>query len=355
MTFISSDPQLSKKQLIYRAGFVFILIIAITALHYLTLREETTRHLVYRELYFLPIILLGLWFGLGGGLIASLLITVIYIPSIPSWSSSGLMGHNLGIFLEIILFNIVGPLVGWLRNKEFQLSREKCKAEHLASMGQAVSCIAHDMKTPLTAIGGFIYQARKKLSSPAKADERLTHAQEQVRRMERLVLNMLAFAKPLNLDRKPESLPGLIQDTVTTVSEKASSNKISLQIEIQGDNQPPLYCDRHRLQQGLMNLLVNAIEATPPHGVVTIRGLTVKKEIWIEVIDQGKGIPVEERQKILQPFITTKRGGTGLGLPIVNKVITAHAGRLEINDSPTAGALFRLRLPGNMPPAIAGS
>jgi signal transduction histidine kinase len=345
MTFISSDPQLSKKQLIYRAGFVFILIFAITALHYLTLREETIRHLVYRELYFLPIILLGLWFGLGGGLIASLLITVIYIPSIPSWSSSELLGHHFGIFMEIILFNIVGPLVGWLRNREFQLSREKCEAEHLASMGQAVSCIAHDMKTPLTAIGGFIYQARKKLSSPAKADERLTHAQEQVRRMERLVLNMLAFARPLNLDCKPESLSNLIQDAVTTVAEKARRNKISLQTEIQGDNQTLLYCDRHRLQQGLMNLLANAIEASPPHGVVTIRGLTRKKEIWIEIIDQGKGIPAAERQKILQPFITTKRGGTGLGLPIVNKVITAHAGRLEINDSPPAGALFRLRLP----------
>lgn len=355
MTFISADPQLSKKQLIYRAGFVFILIIAITALHYLTLREETVRHLVYRELYFLPIILLGLWFGLGGGLIASLLITVLYIPSIPSWSSSALMEHNLGYFLEIILFNVVGPLVGWLRNREFQLSREKCRAEHLASMGQAVSCIAHDMKTPLTAIGGFIYQARKKLSSPAKADERLMHAETQVRRMERMVLNMLAFARPLNLDCKPEPLSNLIQEAVTTIAEKARRHKISLQVEIQGDKETMLYCDRHRLQQGLMNLLVNAIEATPPQGVVTIRGLTTKKEVWIEVIDQGRGIPAEERQRILQPFITTKRGGTGLGLPIVNKVITAHSGRLEVNDNPPTGALFRLRLPGNIPPVIAGS
>ncbi|MFW8600396.1 sensor histidine kinase [Desulfobacterota bacterium M19] len=355
MTFISSDPQLSRKQLIYRAGFVFILIIAITALHYLTLREETVRHLVYRELYFLPIILLGLWFGLGGGLIASLLTTVLYIPSIPSWSSAALMEHNLGYFLEIILFNIVGPLVGWLRNREFQLSREKCKAEHLASMGQAVSCIAHDMKTPLTAIGGFIYQARKRLSAPDRADERLAHAEEQVKRMEHMVLSMLAFAKPLNLECKPESLSNLIQDTVTTISEKARRHKIRLQVEIQGDKQTLLYCDRHRLQQGLMNLLVNAIEASPPHGLVTVRGLTRKKEIWIEVIDQGKGIPAAERQKILQPFMTTKRGGTGLGLPIVNKVITAHTGRLEINNNPPAGTLFRLRLPGNIPPVIAGS
>ncbi|NOX24909.1 MAG: HAMP domain-containing histidine kinase [Deltaproteobacteria bacterium] len=340
---------MSKKQLIYRASFVFVLIISITALHYLTLREETIRHLVYRELYFLPIILLGLWFGLGGGLIASLLTTVLYIPSIPSWSSSALVGHNLGYFLEIILFNVVGPLVGWLRNREFQMSREKCKAEHLATMGQAVSCIAHDMKTPLTAIGGFIYQARKKLSSsPAKADERLAHAQEQIKRMEHMVLSMLAFARPLNLECKPESLVDLVKDTITTVSEKASRHKIRLQVEIQEDAQTMLYCDRHRLQQGLMNLLVNAIEASPPHGVVTVRGLTKKKEIWIEVIDQGNGIPAEERQKILQPFMTTKRGGTGLGLPIVNKVITAHAGRLEINGSPPAGAVFRLRLPGGM-------
>ncbi|HFQ80746.1 MAG TPA: HAMP domain-containing histidine kinase [Desulfobacterales bacterium] len=349
MTFISSDPRLSKKQLFYRAGFVFILIIAITALHYLTLREEAIRHLVYRELYFLPIILLGLWFGLGGGIIASLLITVLYIPSIPSWSSSALMEHNLGYFLEIVLFNIVGPLVGWLRNREFQLSREKCEAEHLASMGQAVSCIAHDMKTPLTAIGGFIYQARKRLSSPARADERLTLAGKQVKRMERMILDMLAFAKPLNLECKPEPLSDLIRDTVTTVAGKAHHHQIRLQVEIEEDSQTILRCDRHRLQQGLMNLLVNAIEASPPHGVVTIRGLTMKKEVWIEVIDQGKGIPAEERQKILQPFITTKRGGTGLGLPIVNKVITAHAGRLEINNNPPAGTLFRLRLPENMP------
>lgn len=173
--------------------------------------------------------------------------------------------------------------------------------------------------------------------------------------MERMVLNMLAFARPLNLDCKPEPLSNLIQEAVTTIAEKARRHKISLQVEIQGDKETMLYCDRHRLQQGLMNLLVNAIEATPPQGVVTIRGLTTKKEVWIEVIDQGRGIPAEERQRILQPFITTKRGGTGLGLPIVNKVITAHSGRLEINDSPPAGALFRLRLPGNIPPVIAGS
>lgn len=341
---LNANHLFTKRQKICRASLVLLLIFAISGMHYADISEESILHIIYRELYFLPIIMAGLWFGLRGGIAASLVITILYLPTVlasPSWNLSV---HKYGNLLEILLFNVVGITVGWLRNREFMLSRQKCEADHLASLGQAVSCIAHDMKTPLTAIGGFIRQARKKITEPKKADTRLGYAQDQVERMETMVLDMLAFARPLELQCREESLVALLDDTIRTVAEKAAIEKVNLHVDISRD-ETVICCDRHRLQQGVMNLLNNAIEATPERGRVTVRGKKKSDTILIEVIDQGEGIPAEERDNILKPFVTTKRSGTGLGLPIVNKVTTAHGGKLEIDDNPEGGTIFRLILP----------
>lgn len=120
---------------------VFGLVCFVSMLHYLTRQEDTILHVIYRELYFLPIILAGFWFGLRGGLITALVITALYAPLI-SEKSSGLASHDLGNLLEILLFNTVGILIGWLRDREMmqQEMRKKRRRAGWHGKGRCMCC-----------------------------------------------------------------------------------------------------------------------------------------------------------------------------------------------------------------------
>ena len=140
---------------VYKVIFVFFIIVLVTILHYKTNQEDTVFHVIYRELYFLPIILAGFWFGLRGGLVVSLVITALYLPVVVG-NSSGQFDHDLGNLLEIVLFNVIGILVGWLKGREIIQQNMRRKEEGLTVIGQAVAYVAHDMKTPIIAIGGLV-------------------------------------------------------------------------------------------------------------------------------------------------------------------------------------------------------
>ncbi len=180
------------KKKIYRLTAVTVLILLMTTLHYTTPREEILLHVIYRDLYFLPIILSGFWFGLRGGVTASIVVTILYLPMVIG-KSSGFAGHDLGNQLTIILFNIVGILVGWMRNREAAIQQARTKEHELAAMGKAVACIAHDMKTPLTVIGGLVRQVRRQVPDEEKSAKKLDIALEQTMGLEFLVKDMLAF------------------------------------------------------------------------------------------------------------------------------------------------------------------
>lgn len=329
-----------------RIILICLLIIAVTFLHYMTRQDKVFLHVIYRQLYFLPIILSGFWFGIRGGLTSSLIITVLYMPFI-ALKTSGFPGHDLGNFLEIILFNVVGFLVGWLRNREAILQEERRKHQELAAMGKAVACVAHDMKTPLMAIGGFANQIRRKLSDDDKTGKKLDIILQQTARLELLVKDMLAFARPLDLNCQNDNLNDLLEETILIAEEKAKQHKVQLSHQLQ---KGLLICsyDSHRLQQCLLNLINNAVEASPSGGKVIIRSKEEMQNVVVEVADSGGGISEEHTDEILQPFVSSKKEGTGLGLPIVKKIVEAHGGVLEYEQQADEGMIFRFILPGQL-------
>jgi two-component system sensor histidine kinase HydH len=327
----------------YRLAFITILILSITFLHYFTHKSLIYSHVVYRDLYFLPIILAGFWFGRLGGLLASMSIAFLYLPFILT-NVETLSNHDLGNILQIGLFIFIGFLVGWLRDKERKHQHEKRKAENLASLGQAASCIAHDMKTPLAVIGGFTRQIKRKVKHDDKVVEKLDMIFLLVERLELLVKDMLAFAKPLTLQCTYGSIQQLLQETVTIASEKACQCGVEIKsnCSLQKDTS---FFDPHRLQQAILNIIVNAIEASPKGGEVSVSVEEGNNEIMIVVEDQGNGISSEEWEKLLSPFVTTKKEGTGLGLPIVKKILDAHNGSLELINRQVAGTVLQMRFP----------
>lgn len=322
--------------------FISVLVVLISLLHFFTAQTEALHHVIYRELYFLPAILAGFWFGLRGGLVVSLLITLFYVPFIllSSGQAEDLLFGNL---MELLLLNIVGLLVGWLREREIKNQAALRNAESLVAMGTAVSAIAHDMKTPLIAIGGFAGQLRKKI-----ADETLLKKIDtiisQSSRLEAMVKDMLAFSRPLLLEKYRGNLKSLAEGTLETAAKVAQQRGIQFALEVE-DNLSEVMFDAHRLQQAVLNLVVNAVEASPAGETVTVIVRGHDDMVEIDVADRGEGIREEQREEIFKPFVSSKKGGTGLGLAIVKKIAEAHGGRVTVFANQDQGTIFRFSLP----------
>jgi len=325
-----------------KIAITILFVLCITALHYRTSHLDISSHIIFRELYFLPIGLAGYWFGIFGAIGTSLFVTFLYLPFVLALPE-GLSGHNFGNIIQIIIFNIFGLFAGYLREREERQKQKLLEAESLAAMGKAVSYVAHDMKTPLMAVGGFVRQVRRKIADQQLA-EKLDLAFEQVTRLEVLVSDMLAFARPLKLDYQLGIINQLIEEIKTTSAEKAVRHSVAVRTDLQEDL-PQADYDRHRMYQALLNLVNNALEASPAGSEIIIKSRYRDGGIVIEISDCGCGIPVEMIEDIYTPFVTTKKEGTGLGLAITKKIIDAHAGSIHISRNRDKGVTFRINIP----------
>ena len=325
-----------------RIIIVVALIVLVTMFHYLTNVDAGLRHVFFRELYFLPIMLAAFWFGLVGGLTTSLLISIVYGPYALIYAAGPTI-HNLGNFLEIILFNIVGIFFGWLKDRETTQQHNLRKAESLAAIGRAVSMIAHDLKTPLVAIGGLSRQLSKKAAGNSLQREKLEVIRQQADRLENMVLNMLDFAKPLSISRKVCDINQLLSQATEAVNETAL--KRNIEVDIQKNKIIDCTLDEGKILQVLINLISNAIEASPNGETVTVLLQCHMSVLDIEVTDRGKGVDESIAEKIFEPFFSAKSKGTGLGLSITKKIIEAHSGRLEYKNNSDSGTTFRVSIP----------
>jgi two-component system sensor histidine kinase HydH len=333
------DEFLNRRQKIFVvSGLVFL----VTVLHYLTAADYGLRHVFLRELYFMPIMLAAFWFGLRGGLATSLLITVVYAPFVLMYTA-GSATHNLGNILELVLFNVVGVFFGWMKDRETTQYQKLRKAENLAAIGRAVSMIAHDLKTPLVAIGGLSRQLSKKMASDFPQREKVEVIRQQADRLENMVLNMLDFAKPLTVSRTSCDLNQILKQANEAVYETAL--KRDIEVDIQINEVPDCKLDESKILQVLINLISNAIEASPIGETVTVSLQSHMSVLRIEVTDRGKGVNESIAEKVFEPFVTSKKKGTGLGLPICRKIIEAHAGKLEYTNNNDVGTTFRVSIP----------
>jgi two-component system sensor histidine kinase HydH len=321
---------------------VAVLVAVITGLHYTTQMQDIYRHIFYQELYFVPLILGGFWFGLRGGLMTSLAVSFLYLPHIVMhWS--GFSAYDFYKVLELVLFNGVAAVLGFISDRERRHQKRLREAESLAAMGKAVSMVAHDMKTPLVAIGGYTHLVQKKLSENNVCRERLDVVLRETKRLEGMVTDMLAFAGPMRLDCAPGDLNQLVADILPVVEEVAKGRKVNLRTKL-AENPPAFYFDRLRMGQVLINLVTNGIQASPEGETVTIASFGGRKKVVLAVTDNGHGIPPDRKGEIFSPFFTTKKDGTGLGLAIVKKIVEAHKGRLEVEEGAEKGTTFKVIL-----------
>ncbi len=328
----------------FKIIFLIVSVLTITFFHYITESKAHNYHLVYQGIYFLPIILAGFWFGLRGGLGTSLSVTLLYIPfTLIHWE--GFSGGDFNSLIEMVLYNVVGVILGILRDRERARQRKLKEFESLASIGKAVFELAHDMKTPLIAIGGIIRLFRRSLEKGSPDIRKLDIVIEETKRLEYMVKEMLDFSRPLQLNRSDEDLQQVVNQSVTIIAEVAQERHVEVLTEF-SEGLPPVYLDRPRMKQVLINLLINAIEASPDGETITVCCSQKRGELIIDVRDHGCGLPSSKREEIFLPFFTTKEKGTGLGLPIAKKIVEAHEGRLEVlKNHEGTGVTFRVRIP----------
>jgi signal transduction histidine kinase len=185
---------------------------------------------------------------------------------------------------------------------------------------------------------------RRNLPQGSKDREKLDIVLQETGRLEKMVKDMLDFSRPLELRKSLENACGMVKETLSIINSAAEAKEVSLEANLRQCDKP-VPMDGWRIKQVLINLIMNAIQASPKGEIVMVNLHREKREVIFDVVDCGSGISPDQRSEIFSPFFTTKKEGTGLGLSIVKKIVDAHKGRIEVLDNPGAGVTFRVVLP----------
>jgi len=216
----------------------------------------------------------------------------------------------------------------------------------LARLGEMAAVIAHEVKNPLTAVRGAIQVIGGRLPSDSKDGPIVTEIIARLDALNELLQDLLLFARPPH----PKVSSVELKPLLAIVAELLSSDPAfaALHVEIVGEA-PPFLGDPELLKIVFQNLLINAAQAMQGHG--TIRIVIDSTEQWhtITIADSGPGIPAAVRQKLFQPFQTTKARGTGLGLSTAKRLVEAHGGTITIDCPPAGGTIVNVRLPAAGP------
>lgn len=354
-----------------RITTIAIFIAVISLLHYFTPLSLIYLHHIFQRLYYLPIILAALWFGLRGGLLCSLLVSCAYAPHI-LFQWSGELVVEIEKYLEIVVYNVVGGLTGLLAQRERERSRELQRSaavleesyaalqsqserimaveeqlrrtERLSAVGEMAAVLAHEIRNPLGSIRGTAEILRDDYQPGDPKHEFITIQIKETERLNHVVEDFLRMARQQPLVLNDCSVVEELSTVVTLLARGAQERGVELRLDSVGVI-PVIRADGDKLRQAFLNIIINALQATPAGGSVTILPERVDSGVLISVRDSGSGIVPEDLQRIFEPFYTTKTDGTGLGMSITRKIIEGHGGTLEVESNIGIGTVVTVRLP----------
>ncbi len=234
---------------------------------------------------------------------------------------------------------------------EKQRIREEIRrADQLAFLGGMAARVAHEIRTPLSTIRGLLELLEVDLPASQGRTEYMARILQAVDRQDKLVENLLTLSNPEPESWQAVAMPALIDDVVAMLPKDARLTVV----HEPAAPQKPVWGDSFRLSEVFANLIQNALQATPPDGTVTVTvGVAGEETVRVAVRNTGSGIPAELRDRIFQPFFTTKSKGTGLGLAIAREVVDAHRGRIQVTSDGASETTFTVELPTRAPAAPA--
>ncbi len=263
----------------------------------------------------------------------------------------------VGLFFLVVLSasgGLIGAALFWnkslarqveLKTKELVESQERLvHSERFAAVGEAAAYVSHEIKNPLMVIGGMASQVERRLTEDPAAQEKLRIIQREVKRLESFLGELRDFLRPVQPCKRELDLNQLIQDVQGLMAEAAREKGINMEDRLD-PRLPKIDADPNQLEQVLLNLVKNALEATEENGRILVASGSQDEQVWFSVQDTGKGMPSEVMDKIFHPFFTTKDKGTGLGLAVIHKIITDHHGTITVDSAAGEGSIFTVRLP----------
>jgi two-component system sensor histidine kinase HydH len=253
-------------------------------------------------------------------------------------------GASGGLIIAALAWNKTLAREVDLKTRELLESQERLMhSERFAAVGEAAAYVSHEIKNPLTVIGGLAHQVEQRLSDDG-SQEQLQIIPKEVRRLESFLGDLQDFTRPVAPSKKDIDLNGVIHEVQTLMTEAARENGIQLEERL--DPQlPRIEADPDQIKQVLVNLLKNALEATQPNGRILLASGSQDAKVWFSVEDTGKGMPPEVMDNIFHPFFSTKVKGTGLGLAVIHKIVTDHHGTITVQSTPGQGSAFIVNLP----------
>jgi PAS domain S-box-containing protein len=226
-----------------------------------------------------------------------------------------------------------------------QRERYLQRAEQMMALGQVAAGVAHELRNPLTAIKGLIQVNLRKTAAGVLPSEDLSVIEHEIRRMERTLQTFLDFARPPRPHRRRLSPANLVNRVFAVVNGRAKKQQVELRLQ-QPDISLNVDADHDQLQQLLLNLVLNALDAMPGGGTVEIELRPPRDgNVEIYVRDTGPGIAPQILPKVFETFVSSKETGMGLGLPVSKRIAEEHGGTLSAYNLPGNGACFMLRLP----------
>lgn len=349
--------------------WLWVPIIVISVAHYSTGAAHHWAHDILRRLYYIPIVVGAFLFGLRGSLAVSVVASLIYSPHAFTHMFEHDPGGPLEKLLEIVLYNLVALITGILADREHaerrrqeatseqlretlsemkSVEQQLIRAGRLQSLGELTAGLAHEIKNPLASLKGTAEILSDEIAPDSPRRRMLEIHKLEIDRLAELLERFLSFARPRQLETKDVNLCGLIDRTISLIEPQAARHDVA--VEWRHSPEPITVCgDANHIQQVVMNLALNAAQASPPGEKLVMTCAYVNKGRrrygLLAVDDAGQGVPDDLREQIFNPFFTTKEGGTGLGLSIAARIVDQHQGFLEVERNAAGGASFRVLLP----------
>ncbi len=354
-----------------RVAIISISILCISLLHYLTPLHLHYLHDIFQRFYYIPIILAALWFGFRGGLSTALAVSILYTPHI-LFQWGGHVSMEMEKYLEIVLYNIVGSITGLLAQREQERSAELQKtakglessyrqlqqqsehilaveeqlrrAEKLSTLGEMAAVLAHEIRNPLGSIRGTAEILKDDYPAGTPKHEFIEIQIKETERLNNVVEDFLRMARQQPLEMSSCSIADELATIVKLTENQAKAGSITVLADLP-DSNLLVKADGEKLRQAFLNIMINALQATPAGGTVSVTAARNQHGCEIIFSDNGTGVDEKILERIYEPFFTTKQDGTGLGLSITRKIIEGHGGTICISSEQGKGTKVIVNLP----------
>jgi PAS domain S-box-containing protein len=261
--------------------------------------------------------------------------------------------NNREIYYSIYTYPMVedGDIVGAIEisrdiTHDVNVHKTMMQQEKMASIGRLSAGVAHEINNPLTTILTSTMLIQEDMSPQDPAYEELSIISNEALRCRKIVASLLDFARQSEPEKKLIHINAIVAESVLLTQKQAAFKDITVNSQL-GPNIPEQLVDKGQVQQALINLILNAVEATEPGGTISVTtALDVEKQVTrIKIKDTGSSIHPDDLDKIFEPFFTTKEMGTGLGLAITHGIIEQHGGIITVDSKPGVGTCFAILLP----------